>query len=435
MKLLKIKMRGIKNLSDTIELEFYKGSVRKGANFKNYNVKGIYGMNGSGKSAIIEGIDLYKKIALYTNNYLDTNKDYLDQLISKNNKTIELDVLYYSTIDNKVYQHSFVIEQTTTDYVIKLETLTINKREKIDEIKTVIYKTIDGCLVELNYSPLIESSNYNVEDFKNKSNNLLSKHSFMIMHIKTGYFVDFNQAELWFANLISFVLSIQIYNVDTKNYVRKYDENELFRMKESNDVTNNYESNPLQYIRNKEDTFIYNIHKSHYNAFESKINELTKFIEIFNKNLKSIEIEKKQNKDMYICNLIMKYNDYKVDLQYESTGIKKLINLYDTINNVARGNISFIDEFDANLHDVFYTKLIEFITNYTDGQLIFTAHNITTMEILSNRKKSIDFLSNGRITPWIKSGNYSAMNLYKNGRITNNIFNIEDFMFLGCFDD
>ena len=57
----------------------------------------------------------------------------------------------------------------------------------------------------------------------------------------------------------------------------------------------------------------------------------------------------------------MVYNDYKIYAEFESTGIKKLIKLFAYLNEMVEGSIVFIDEFDANIHDVYLCALLEYM--------------------------------------------------------------------------
>ena len=51
--LLSAKISGIKNIHKRIELDFYLKSIDKSFNPEKYRVKGIFGENGFGKTAII----------------------------------------------------------------------------------------------------------------------------------------------------------------------------------------------------------------------------------------------------------------------------------------------------------------------------------------------------------------------------------------------
>ena len=62
---------------------------------------------------------------------------------------------------------------------------------------------------------------------------------------------------------------------------------------------------------------------------------------IFKSDLKNIEIDRKENKDFWLCDLIMVYDDYKVHAEFESTGIKKLIRLFTYLQKMVRGEIVY----------------------------------------------------------------------------------------------
>lgn len=47
--LIKYSVKGIKAIDQLVSLSFYKKIIPKNADTQAYNIKGIYGMNGSGK--------------------------------------------------------------------------------------------------------------------------------------------------------------------------------------------------------------------------------------------------------------------------------------------------------------------------------------------------------------------------------------------------
>ena len=51
--LLEFRLKGIKNIEKEITINFYKQDIRK-FNRENYNVKGIFGRNGIGKSTLFK---------------------------------------------------------------------------------------------------------------------------------------------------------------------------------------------------------------------------------------------------------------------------------------------------------------------------------------------------------------------------------------------
>ena len=151
--------------------------------------------------------------------------------------------------------------------------------------------------------------------------------------------------------------------------------------------------------------------------------------------MKRIDIDRKEDESEYICSLVMVYDSYSIDAEFESTGIKKLIKLFAYLKEMVHGGIVFIDEFDSNLHDVYLCALMEYLMEYGEGQLCFTTHNVGPMDILKQHKKSIDFLSiDHKIYPWTTNGNYSPSKLYRNGMIEGSPFNIDSIDFIGIFD-
>jgi AAA15 family ATPase/GTPase len=132
----------------------------------------------------------------------------------------------------------------------------------------------------------------------------------------------------------------------------------------------------------------------------------------------------------------MNYGDYRVHIGFESTGIKRLIRIFDYLTLAMDGKIVFIDEMDSNINDVYLCKIVEFFKLYGKGQLCFTTHSTSPMEVLKDSKNSIDFLSSdSRIVPWKKNGNYTPESLYRRGMIEYLPFNIEAEDFLGILGD
>lgn len=56
--LIKYSVKGIKAIDQLVSLSFYKKIIPKNADTQAYNIKGIYGMNGSGKSIGLMYINL-----------------------------------------------------------------------------------------------------------------------------------------------------------------------------------------------------------------------------------------------------------------------------------------------------------------------------------------------------------------------------------------
>lgn len=429
--LLQMKVNGIKNIDKEIVLNFYNKTLKKTFEFNNSNIKSIYGSNGSGKSAIINAVDIYKNLIL-NGNYLSDSRSLrvLNELINKkNNKfSIELSFLYYNKdefIRSDVVTHRIeVIRESRNNLRISYERIFINKGNKYDGTKgKVLIEIENGQFVKSDF----ESEYKEIEKY---TLNLLDKHSIITVLSKHFFSNQSNERSYYLLNLLSpialcFHLEVIMSNSDIhQNYLL---------MKDLEEFSNFfYEKLQYTYINTNTDF----IDKKDFHQYKKNVCNLERFIKVFKSELICIDIDFKEDKDVFICNKYFNYGDYRIESEFESTGIKKLITLYNAFYDLNNGKIVFIDELDANLHDVYLCKLLEYFSIYAKGQLCFTTHNLTPMEILKKRNYSIDFLSdNSTITSWIKNGNYSVSKLYKEGMIDNSPFNIEAFDFIGLFDE
>ena len=218
-----------------------------------------------------------------------------------------------------------------------------------------------------------------------------------------------------------------------KIYEKFYSNNERFNNKFEQILSNIPKDNYFGALSTKNRDIV---NVKEFNKYEENIDKLTKFIKLFKNDLDEIVIDKKIDNDKYYCDKIFKYGDIQINIEFESTGIKKLVNLFFTLNACANGSIAFIDEMDANLHDIYFARLIEFYKNDSRGQLCFTTHNLEPINILKDSNHSLDFLSNdSKVYSWVKNGNSSPLNKYINGLIPYSPFNIDSFDFDLLLDD
>ena len=142
-------------------------------------------------------------------------------------------------------------------------------------------------------------------------------------------------------------------------------------------------------------------------CINKKIDNLTSFLRIFKHDLKSIEIDVKDDGDNYRCDLNLNYGDYLINKEFESTGIKKLIKLFDCFDAASKYGIVFIDEMDSNLNDVYLCKIIEYLCIMEKVSYVFTTHNLDPMSVLKENKYSIDFSFelNNKLVSWVSKGN------------------------------
>ena len=403
--LLNLKLNGIKNIEKEIEIDFYKKDLK---NFSpiNYNVKGIFGPNGIGKTAILKSIEIIKNIVI--NNYYLTdseNLNLLHKLINKNTKKMNVEITFLNfnnKKNDKKYIYYVELEIKHNDIFISKESIKTENKSK--ELIIELGQILNNSLFE--NSTLIE----------NNSKNLLNKRSILniIKDFEKDNLLKDNDKET-FVNLFNFFQNLYI---KTDRY--QYNMLDVINL---TDIDDRYD------MRIPKKKGILEILKK---DFERK----TKFLKLFKKDLSSISFVKKDDSDYYYLNIFFNYNDLEISYSFESQGIKLLFMLHSYLDKILNGGIVLIDEIDSSIHDVYLNKIIEFFSEEGKGQLIFTSHNTTLLNTLRKYNNSIDFINeNKEIVSWIKNGNSSAFNKYREGYIRGLPFHIVESDFYEIFSN
>lgn len=409
--MLSFKVNGVKNIEKEIEINFYNKTLKRFSPCGS-NVKGIFGPNGIGKTSIIKGMDILRKISL-NDNYLtnDFNLIILDKIINKKIEKANLEIEFLVIDDNKKksrYVHSITIAITSPKEVKILSENIKKKDSNTDQI-------VGEILIE---NGIIKNDSLHKDDLKSEivdiTKNLLEKRSIVnIVKPSALKSLDLEKIRYFYRKL-----HIKIDREDSHLGYALMD-NPLKDDMPFNDSIGNYDII---------------ISKNNLQIFEDYLRRMTKFLKIFKPNLRNIEYEKKEGKEEYYINILFVYDDYKVNYEFESMGIKNLFSLFTYFRALSEDEVVVIDEIDTSIHDIYLNKLIEFFAVDGKGQLVFTAHNITLLQTLKKYKHSIDFINeNMEVVSWIKNGNSSPFKSYKDGYIKGLPFNIKEYDFLEIF--
>ncbi len=440
--LLKLKVNGVKGIEKELEFNFSNSLLKKSFDNSKSHVKAIYGSNGAGKTAVIYAMRMFKQL-IETKNYIYlANLDgTFKKIINQNTKKLFIEITFAHIDENSniesIFIQSFTLEQKKDDlsYFISHEYLKQNIGFNLSLNKTKLIYEIDNDKLVLNCDEpdkeLITSSCINLIGNTSFFQIILNGGNKLFCNIKSN---DFRYA-LQSLGLFSIKTNVVLNDKD-RDYISPFEFIDMFsninKIKNEDDKLYNVLLERSKIPSSNDDLVLV----SNVKAYEKKIIGITNFLKVFKTDLKTIEIEKKIDGDIYHCRNILVYKDgRKVDKQYESVGVKKLIDYYDAFCRLEHGGIVFIDEFDANIHDVLLTKLLEYITYYTEGQFIFTTHNLNPMHILKKQKHSIDFISNdGCVISWTSNGNYDPASLYEKGLIDKSPFDMSASDFVGVFD-
>lgn len=428
--LCELKVNGCKNIDKEIDLKFCNSTIKSKVNFENTNVKAVYGPNGAGKSAIVTAMHIYERLICNGNGLNDSYfSNFVKESINKGTNKLEIEatVLLYNSKYNSplsTFKHYIrIIKKNNNVFIDAEKVYKLSGNYIVDDKFKKLIDIEEGRIIEIDGLSNVEDSS-----IYKKSLNLLDKRSIINMDfifIDKGRTLDKYEMSIVALNVFAYNIIVSMEKEDLHvNYLKSLEIDKLsneFKSETSDDDIFNFSVKDRDIVK-----------VEHFNNYLNNIKKLEKFIRVFKVDLKSIEVDKKINDDVYYCNKIFNYNNSNgIDIEFESTGIKKLVRLFNALLACTNGKIVFIDEFDANLHDVYFAKLVEFLKNYAKGQLCFTTHNLEPIEVLKNNSYSLDFLSNdSRVASWIKNGNKSPMKQYINGLIDYSPFNVYDIDFI-----
>lgn len=429
--ILNLKMMGIKNIEEEIELSFYKKTIKNDFNPEKYKAKAIYGENGSGKTAIITSIKLLQNIILDKRYLSDTDtQKTLRELVNKKTRNGFVECEFYSSWDDIKYIFKYYVAfeiNAEGRFVITAEKLEYKNGNYSKNEFIPVYETSSGKLIYY-----IDKLKFN--ELRDETLNLLNQQSFAVSIFSSDKMSKPLPVEsVYFLNLILFAVSIYVSIDNEDNHMPYFVKQKFGEMSEEewNKLGRDYISESYTKILGKTD-YDEMILKIQYDSYCEHVRKMCSFIQIFKPELMDIEIDKKDNGEYYKCSLIMIYDNYRLDREFESRGIKKLMALFMYLNNASNGSIVFIDELDSNINDVYLNKILEHFLCYGKGQLCFTSHNLSPMSVLKGNKNSISFISSiNTVHTWTNNGNQSPENTYKNGFIEDSPFNVDASDFLG----
>ena len=426
--LLEFKLNGIKNIEKEIAISFYKQDIRK-FNRENYNVKGIFGRNGIGKTAVIKGIEILRNIVL-DSDYLILKSGLLNEIINKKLKECYLSAEFL-VVDKKnkkhIFEHSINLKIENGKIIITKEIINKKKLDRKEILKTLMIEN-----AKINK----EKSNYlkNLDEIEKLSMNLLDRKSIVNLIMNNIYenYGEMKIEDIGKENLDFIHIHILYHTINIFTHV----EDEYYKIFSPKITDEKWFNEVFFDLMNREGKNKKFISKDRIEDLEKNLNKKEKFLKLFNPELNKIEFEKKDyDQDYYEIEYIFCYKDYKINFEYESMGMKSLFRLFNVLDTLNNGGIVFVDEIDMSIHDLYLNRLIEFFAENGKGQFVFTAHNTSILDTLKKYKNSIDFMTEYQeIKPWIKNGNYSPRKQYLEGMLPNMPYNIEYYDFFEIFD-
>lgn len=410
-KLTNITLNGVKDV-EYGEIKFPYFHVQDNFEEDDYpSIVGIYGFNGSGKTAVIDSIQLLNTFVWNVNNapniffkdfvckWKDSSTINYSFLLIKNDLNVKIDYSISfkdSTNENErcfdllseSLSYSIFVCSTNT-YSNKVTPIKIdftnNDSETILSDKTYMkLKNVfdDNCV----FQNAVNLQTLKNESFKNATSMILSNRFIEI--IASSNNPKLKQASLILSNFYNF-LKNKLFVYSTKmDAMSNLGSSALIGISRS---TNNNENNygilamPLNGSFEIDDNDY-----SNYLDFVNQINVLLKaFIPSFDSKLLMLDTylnsnTNGKNQTMKRVQYVRIINEKMVPFSNESNGIKKLVNIASALilayndPNV----ILAIDELDSGVFEYLLGQILDVLGSGLKGQLIFTAHNITALSVL-----------------------------------------------------
>lgn len=395
VRLSSITIKNLKNVfNGEISLSRNSGAVSDGYNS---DIVGIYGQNGSGKTTVIQALDLFKRLASGLPFWSD-----MADLMSVNKDICEL-LFNYSvhTISGSEYKIVYDIAVTRTEEkkcVFSKEKLLFSKLAGNEWTRLTpafdcsFRDETHGFGPKNRFEALVKSNKENAINIPVALKLALEKNTSLLFSSEFIKILEKSNDSDFF---------------DVVYTLKKYATEKLFVIQNSHNGIISLDIMPLAILRSEGDQKLvgdiaitlkepmvtdrkmFDVVSSVTGDMNVVIGALIPGLSIGIKDYGSQMLQNGQAGIRY--ELVSRRYGSEYPVRYESEGIKKLLSILSLI--IAMYNDSSvlvaIDELDAGIFEVLLGNLLHTIEETGKGQLVFTSHNLRPLEVLD--KKSIFF--------------------------------------------
>lgn len=416
VRIEKIELINFKNVENGV-IEF-KNNINKKENYNPVSeILGIYGQNGSGKTALVNACNFIKCI-LEGGSLPSDAYNYIN--VYSNEATIKVDLYINTKKEEYVVYYEFTLAKLENNkVVINKEKLGYSKKEKSEW-------TSKSTLIDYNINNkeeiFLPKYRYNEVISDNKENIVNLKVVQRLTTDKNESFIFNDEVKKIFANLnnlydLNKILDILTYFARCNFFVIMNDHTGIismnvlmplsFRLEEEKQITSGDIIIGLDGVSViSKDAF--NILNLIFNQMNVVLKHIvpTLEIELFNYGEQHDE---KGNQGIKVELLSVKENA-KLPIKYESEGIKKIISIMSALiamyNNPSICMV--VDELDSGIYEFLLGEILKVIEQGGRGQLIFTSHNLRPLEILN--KDSLYFTTTNTQNRYIRFSNVKSNN-------------------------
>lgn len=365
------------------------------------SIVGVYGQNGSGKTALVWAIEIIKdalsgeSLPADTSFYIRQNSDF-GSIEVEFLMTMDRDYSIFYRIDFcKVEDRTFIIHEGL-DYSAKATSqLKAIKRSTILEIDCPAPTKnetdhFDSCL----YKPEKRLSEWSTNDKQLRQNLLIAQvrardnfRSFIFNEQVVGMFRSGKTSKLF---------------SDIVNNLQFYGRMNLFVLNKNSDSSFSMDLLPLS-MRIQSENSITKCDKimiglgrnvlsrSVFDGIQKVIEQIDLLIDklVPGLHIEIVNLEKqldKNGQEAVAFELVSNRNGVITPLRYESEGIKKILCILSSLIAMYNNESVFvaIDEMDSGVFEYLLGEILTVINETGKGQLLFTSHNMRPLEVLEN---------------------------------------------------
>lgn len=386
-------------------------------NEKNFERKagliGLYGANGSGKTAVIYALSILKTVMSGKSLPKETY-DYITK--DKNEAKLKFEFDFESDELRAYVSYEFkLIKDNDNSFIISDEKVMYKREEDVRPL--VLIDTTQGTKDDVIFSPKMKYDH--IKKYKDVLLNLMvsskmakeKKESF-VFRKETLNLLENKWERPIELHILKLLNNYAIFNMfvvlDKKyNYLPFF-----YRLADEEKQTVESGELGISYGVNEVSSHVYEIYKRIVSQLSLILFEIVPGIELTLKDYGQITL-----KDGTVGNrieLMSKKGDLEIPIKYESEGIKKIISVLSALaamfNN--EGVLVAIDELDSGVFEYLLGALLEVINDTGSGQLIFTSHNLHPLELLES--ENIIFTTVNPKNRYIKFSNVRETNNLRN---------------------
>lgn len=403
VRITKTEISNLKNVRYGEVKYMNYGCVERNAAIENSDIVGIYGQNGSGKTALVEALDIVKYIISGSR---IPYKVYAG-LLPRKEETI-LTTYFFVQKDEKKYKVKYdayiLVDDTNERINVYKEKLTYWTRGTSWKSERDLcfynpYYECDDFITDRKLSIESEHNNYFKDiEMLNSMQNLAiycSQRNVSIflneLVIKNLRELSENEEAMELANVIEGLYQFGVVDLH------------VIRVNQLGDINSNNKIIPLNMHQENEFTIIKGklplftngqgeLEEEIYPLFISTIRAINIAIKAIIPNLQ-IEVEKKSEVEKedggkYIqLEVYSNRNGKRFLIRYESEGIKRIISLLNYLISVYNepSVCLVVDELDSGIFEYLLGEILGVMQKEMKGQLIFTSHNLRALEKLENQ--------------------------------------------------